>query len=156
MQIFEGIRKGTPADYQDIIDLWQRSVEATHNFLTPIDIQNIKEELLGKYLPAVEIRLEQKERLHGFIGLNGTHVEMLFVDPVMRGTGIGSRLLNHARRLFGTLTVAVNEQNQQAYGFYVRYGFVKTGRSAVDSSGRPFPLIHMKFDSASGEKASKI
>ncbi|MFO6398493.1 GNAT family N-acetyltransferase, partial [Pseudomonas aeruginosa] len=38
-----------------------------------------------------------------------------------------------------------NEQNPQACGFYRHYGFRQTGRSATDSAGRPFPLLHMSL-----------
>lgn len=37
----------------------------------------------------------------------------------------------------------MNEQNPQAVGFYLHYGFVQTGRSPLDGEGRPFPLLHM-------------
>ncbi|MFU6774762.1 GNAT family N-acetyltransferase, partial [Pseudomonas aeruginosa] len=43
------------------------------------------------------------------------------------------------------LSVDVNEQNPQACGFYRHYGFRQTGRSATDSAGRPFPLLHMSL-----------
>lgn len=43
------------------------------------------------------------------------------------------------------LSVDVNEQNPQAVGFYLHYGFVQTGRSPLDGEGRPFPLLHMSL-----------
>jgi len=41
-------------------------------------------------------------------------------------------------------SVDVNEQNQQAVGFYRRLGFEVEGRSEVDSMGKPFPLLHLR------------
>jgi putative acetyltransferase len=41
--------------------------------------------------------------------------------------------------------VDVNEQNDQAVGFYRRMGFEVAGRSAVDGLGQPFPLLHMRL-----------
>jgi putative acetyltransferase len=38
----------------------------------------------------------------------------------------------------------VNEQNPAACGFYEHLGFVVVGRSEVDGTGRPFPLLHMR------------
>ncbi|MBM3104292.1 GNAT family N-acetyltransferase [Pseudomonas sp. V1] len=32
----------------------------------------------------------------GFIGLNESHVEMFFIEPDLRGKGIGRSLLDHA------------------------------------------------------------
>ncbi len=76
--------------------------------------------------------------------IDGTHMEALFIDPDVRGTGIGRRLLQYGLALHGQLSTDVNMQNSQAVGFYQRMGFVETGRSEVDSQGRPYPLIHLR------------
>lgn len=83
----------------------------------------------------------------GFIGIAENHVEMLFIEPDLRGNGIGRALLDHARRSRDRLSVDVNEQNPEAVGFYLHYGFVQTGRSQLDGEGRPFPLLHLKLPS---------
>jgi putative acetyltransferase len=41
--------------------------------------------------------------------------------------------------------VDVNEQNEQAVGFYQRMRFGVEGRSELDSQGKPFPLLHMRL-----------
>ncbi len=65
-------------------------------------------------------------------------------NPKYHGRGIGSRLINHAEKVKGSnLQVDVNEQNEGAYTFYKRFGFVQTGRSELDRSGRLFPLLHL-------------
>lgn len=141
------IRKGLPADNPALTALWRRSVEATHTFLTGEDIRSIEAELETVYLPAVEVWIcDIGGEPAGFMGLDGAKVEMLFVEPERRGQGVGTRLLDHARRLCGRLLVDVNEQNPQARGFYLRYGFRIVGRSSTDSAGRPFPLIHMALE----------
>ncbi|HET8909101.1 MAG TPA: GNAT family N-acetyltransferase [Ktedonobacterales bacterium] len=80
-------------------------------------------------------------RLHW--GGNGK-VEMLFVHPAWRGQGIGRRLLSYVVTTLGASELDVNEQNPQAIGFYLRMGFEVVGRSAVDSIGKPYPLLHMQ------------
>ena len=42
-----------------------------------------------------------------------------------------------------SLAVDVNEQNDDAVGFYASLGFSVVGRSPTDGGGRPFPLLHM-------------
>jgi putative acetyltransferase len=54
-------------------------------------------------------------------------------------------MVEHARGLRGELTVDVNEQNPAACRFYEACGFVVVGRSELDSTGRPFPLLHMRL-----------
>ncbi|SDX04499.1 acetyltransferase [Lysobacter enzymogenes] len=138
------IRERQAADHPRLLELWERSVRATHDFLSDADIAELRPQVRDIYFDAVEIWIyEDAAGLAGFIGLSGAQVEMLFLEPERRGQGIGTRLLDHARGLRGALTVDVNEHNPQAHGFYRRYGFVDTGRSPLDGQGRPFPLIHM-------------
>lgn len=139
------IRARVHADNPILLDLWHRSVRATHDFLSEDDIAQLLPQVRDRYLGAVDVWVYEDidDRPLGFIGLVGAQVEMLFLDPRWRGQGIGTRLLDHARELRGALTVDVNEHNPQAHGFYRRYGFTDVGRSPLDGQGRPFPLIHM-------------
>jgi putative acetyltransferase len=54
-------------------------------------------------------------------------------------------LLHHAIAAFGATELDVNEQNEQAVGFYRRMGFEVVGRSALDGTGKPYPLLHMRL-----------
>lgn len=38
----------------------------------------------------------------------------------------------------------VNEQNEQAVGFYLHMGFEVAGRSELDGTGKPYPLLHLR------------
>jgi putative acetyltransferase len=80
----------------------------------------------------------------GFIGLFGTKIEALFIAPEFHGQGIGRRLIQHAERLKGSkLQVDVNEQNTGACAFYRRLGFEQVGRSELDATGKPYPILHL-------------
>lgn len=132
------IRSRIAAENAELTEVWLRSVRATHDFLNEQDILDLYPQVRDLYLPQVEVWVYEttEGRPGGFVGLSGAHVEMLFIEPALRGRGIGTRLLDHARALQPLLTVDVNEQNPQACGFYERYGFQRTGRSATDSAGR--------------------
>jgi Acetyltransferases len=138
-------------NYHDkLIDIWYRAVKLTHTFLTDEDINFYHQMLQSGALKQVEIWLELTENKEpsGFIGLDGTKIEMLFVDPDYHKMGIGSRLIKHAETIKGShLQVDVNEQNDAAYAFYKGLGFVRIGRSELDGSGRPFPLLHLELKS---------
>ncbi|WP_266158807.1 acetyltransferase [Dyella silvatica] len=139
------IRKRVEADNANLAEVWRRSVTATHTFLTDADIQELYPQVRDVYLRRVEVWVcvTVEGDIAGFIGMGGSHVEMLFVEPARRGRSVGTRLLDHVKSMHQTLTVDVNEQNPQAHGFYRRYGFNDVGRSDTDAAGRPFPLIHM-------------
>lgn len=133
--------------------LWERSVRATHDFLTEEDIRfyslMVREALTSEMELWLAANGKKNEPL-GFAGLvrdssgNGWKLEALFVDPATSRKGVGTLLVRHARLLKGALTLDVNEQNPGALAFYRRVGFTETGRSRVDGAGRPFPLIHMR------------
>lgn len=113
------IRQANAADYPQLLDLWLRSVRATHHFLQASDIDALLPQLRDVYLPAVElwVAVDTEDRPLGFIGLNETHVEMLFIDPDLRGQGIGRALVDYARNSRDTLSVDVNEQNPRRWAF---------------------------------------
>lgn len=93
------IRQAANADHPQLLNIWLRSVRATHHFLQESDIEALLLKLRDNYLPAVELwgAVDAEECPLGFIGLNENHVEMLFIEPDLRGKGIGRTLLDHAR-----------------------------------------------------------
>ncbi|KAF1031489.1 MAG: putative N-acetyltransferase YjaB [Pseudomonas sp.] len=148
------IRKRVATDDAVLGALWERSVRATHDFLAEDDIQRLLPLVRDTYLPlpALEVWVYEDETcVKGYIATGGHNVEMLFIDPACRGQGIGRQLLDHVRPRHTTLTVDVNEQNPQAVGFYLHYGFIQTGRSPLDGEGKPFPLLHMALPTPSPE-----
>jgi putative acetyltransferase len=140
------IREARPSDFDDLLDVWLRSVRATHTFLTEDDIQSLLPLVRDEALPALELWVLAADdgTPVGFMGLDGASVEALFIAPEWLRRGGGRRLLDHARALKGRLRVDVNEQNPEALHFYAASGFAVVGRSEVDDGGRPFPLLHLR------------
>ena len=68
---------------------------------------------------------------------------MLFVGAQFRGKGIGNELINYAINALNVLYADVNEQNEQAIGFYNKYGFKLLNRSEKDAYGNSFPILHL-------------
>jgi putative acetyltransferase len=142
------IRPGRAADTDALVALWERSVRATHDFLEESDIVALRP-LVGEALSDDALELwvlaDPGDDAIGFMGLVDSDIAALFLEPARRGEGGGRRLVAHAQALRGgELTVDVNEQNDQARGFYEALGFVVAGRSPVDDAGRPFPLLHLR------------
>lgn len=136
-----------PDDFEELAEVWEASVRATHDFLSEADIRELRSLLPVRYLPAVELRcLRDAGRIVAFIGLNGSHIAMLFVRPEYRGRGCGRKLVEWAVARQGADSVDVNEQNPQAMGFYLRMGFAVAGRSETDDAGRPFPILHLRLE----------
>lgn len=133
-------------DYDKLVEIWEKAVRETHAFLAEEDVQFYRQLVRGGALKEAEIwTYRENDAPVGFIGLNGAKIETLFVHPDHHGKGIGRRLVEHAEARIGpALQVDVNEQNDGARGFYRRLGFVQTGRSELDGSGRPYPLLHLE------------
>ncbi len=138
-----------PADYDEIVQVWESSVRATHHFLEEEDLLFYKQAIRNEYLPSGMLRLlclkEDKGVIAGFMGLSEDSIEMLFIRPESRGQGVGKILLIHAIKELKKNKVDVNEQNEQAVGFYQHFGFKTISRSALDPSGKPYPILHMSL-----------
>lgn len=136
-------------EYPEVVDLWEASVRATHHFLKEEDIVYFKPLILNHYLDTVELRCARngEGQILGFAGVAEENLEMLFVHPDHRGKGVGKLLLEVALRHLGVKKVDVNEQNVQALEFYRHLGFKVVGRSELDSSGKPYPILHMELKS---------
>ncbi len=139
------LKKATVSDYPEIMKVWESAVKATHHFLKPEDFEFYKHMGQTKYLPAVDLYVLRIEKtIIGFIGVSGKHLEMLFIDADSRAKGYGKVLLNYAIRNLGITTLDVNEQNEQALGFYKKMGFSITGRSEKDAEGKDYPILHLE------------
>ncbi len=143
MRIYE-VQNRTQPLMDALLDVWERSVRATHLFLSDAEVGSIKE-----YVPQA---LEGVERLVvaeatapvAFMGTENGRLEMLFVAPEERGRGIGKQLLQLGFDTYGVVEVTVNEQNPQAVGFYEHMGFETYRRTDLDEEGNPYPLLYMR------------
>src|SRR6266487_6049771 len=109
------IRLARAADYDTLVALWERSVRATHDFLTEGDIGALRprvREALSDDALELWVLAERADVPVGFMGLAEHDIAALFLEPSHRGQGAGRRLVTHAQQLRGgSLTVDVNEQN---------------------------------------------
>lgn len=149
------IRRVLPIEREALVDIWLRSVRATHAFLSEADIEDLLP-FARAYLTSDDSDLwvlaSGPEIIAGFMGMSGSEVEALFLAPEFHRRGGGRLLIRHAQALAGELTVAVNEQNDGARRFYEACGFIVERRSELDDAGRPFPLLHMRLRAPAGDR----
>jgi putative acetyltransferase len=146
------VRPARVEDCERLLELWERSVRATHRFLEDSDIVALRplvaEELHSDALDWWVLESATGTPI-GFLGFTSDTIEALFIDPDYHGQGGGKTLVAHAQGLSaGALAVDVNEQNEAALGFYEALGFSVAGRSPTDEAGRPFPVLHMKREAS--------
>jgi putative acetyltransferase len=142
------IRRAIPTDREVLLDIWLRSIQATHTFVSEEDIHSfipLVQDYLTSSEPEFWILCSDAGTIMGFMGMAGSKIEALFLAPEFHRRGGGRRLVQHAQALRSELTVDVNEQNLMACRFYEACGFVVEGRSELDDTGRPYPLLHMRL-----------
>src|SRR5690349_24558327 len=142
------IRRSLPEDCPSLVDLWERSVRASHGFVTEEDIacyRPVVVDILAGDVLEVWVLTGTTDVPIGFLGLSEQAIEALFLDPAHRRRGWGRRLVAHAQRLReGALSVDVNEENYAARRFYEALGFEVVGRSPLDETGRAHPVLHLR------------
>lgn len=134
-------------DINEILDTWESSVRATHDFLSEDDIISIKPQVIEgvKYVSKLLCVRDKKDTIKAFMRIHDFKIEMLFVSNESRGKGIGKKLIEYAIEVLNVNYVDVNEQNPQAIGFYKHMGFQVFKKSEFDEQGNPFPILHMKL-----------
>ena len=132
---------------EQLLNVWENSVRATHFFLAEADMEDIK-----KYVPQALRDISHlivAENGQGvpaaFMGIEGQKLEMLFISPEETGRGLGRKLRQYGMQNFAINTLGVNEQNPQAKGFYEHMGFQVYKRTDHDEQGNPYPVLYMRL-----------
>ncbi len=110
------MKERTPFLSKQLIEVWEKSVRATHLFLSDNEIKDIK-----TYVPqainevAHLIIVENESEIPvAFMGIEEHTLEMLFITPEERGNGLGKRLMQYGMENYLIKELAVNEQNPLA------------------------------------------
>ena len=142
------IKDRTSTLINELLEVWEDSVKATHLFLSSKEIENIK-----KYVPQALkevshlIVIENENNVPiAFMGIENTKLEMLFIRNSERGKGLGKQLLNYGIENYNVNELAVNEQNPNAKGFYEYMGFKTYKRTELDEQGNPYPILYMRLE----------
>lgn len=142
------VRAGSREDAPRALEIWRAAVDATHRFLT-VEDRAALDGIVAGFLPQATLWMVDDGGLPvGFLIMDGDMIDALFVDPAVHGRGFGSALIAHALTLSPKARVDANEQASNAVPFYEAKGFVRIGRSELDSDGRPYPIVHMRYGGA--------
>lgn len=147
MKITE-VQERTQDLIRQLLSVWEKSVRATHLFLSDAEIENIKKYVPEALTGVTHLIIAQYEEEYptAFMGIENETLEMLFITPEQRGKGLGKALLSIGIEKYGVKQLTVNEQNPQAVGFYEHLGFKVYKRTAHDEQGNPYPLLYMSIN----------
>lgn len=131
----------------EIIEVWESSVRATHLFLSEADIEFYKS--LVKEIDFNEFEVycafSDENQLIGFMGIVEQKLEMLFLKPDYIGKGLGKSMTKYAIEQHKVHEVDVNEDNTSAVAFYQKLGFVQYDRTPLDGCNKPYPILKMRL-----------
>lgn len=146
MTIYE-VQVRTPELIENLLNIWEASVRATHLFLSDKEVKQIKEYVPQALSEVKHLIIDKREpdTTIAFMGVENERLEMLFLSPEERGRGIGKQLLQYGIRNYEIQEVTVNEQNPQAVEFYKHLGFKTYKKTDLDEEGNPYPLLYMKL-----------
>ena len=88
------VRAFRPEDLDQAAEIWLAANTNAHAFLPAEVWQEHLPDLRNALVQATVFVCEREGRLCGFIGLQGSYIAGLFVDPKLQGQGIGSLLLS--------------------------------------------------------------
>ena len=82
----------------DLANVWQKSVKATHLFLSTKDIEELRPEVIAglKQIPILLVAFSDDDEPIGFAGIAEQKLEMLFISPDYFNHGLGYKLISIA------------------------------------------------------------
>ncbi len=128
-------------EHAEVSALWSRSKQRAYPWLAVEQTHTPAEDFayfVGTLCARSEVWLAlHGERIVGLLALEGSHIDQLYVEPGEQGSGVGSRLLEHAKSLQPAgLSLFTFQRNARARTFYEARGFraVRFGVSAAPES----------------------
>ena len=129
---------------QRVVDVWYRSGRSTYTFLP--DWQSLTLKRAGEIfreviLPRCTLWVGiHDEDVAGFLAMNGSYIDRMYVDPAVWRNGWGTRFVVLAKELFPDgLELCTHQDNHSARKFYehhefrpVRFGISPAPESAPD------------------------
>ena len=144
MMTTEKIDHLTTSLKDELIGVWEKSVRSSHHFLSEEDLEYYRPRIRDIYFDAVDLYVVRNPNMVAFMVLSEDMVEMLFVLPSEKGKGYGSALLNYAFEEKHIRKIDVNEQNTEAYQFYINRGYHAIARDEMDADGKTYPIVHLE------------
>jgi GNAT superfamily N-acetyltransferase len=123
------VRRLVESESKAVVELWHITKKHAYPYL-PLeqtrtledDSQFFHENLLRRCDIWVA---EQGGRLLGFLAIQGSYIDRLYVSPNVQRAGIGAALIKHAMELSPTgLELHTHQKNMAARSFYEKHGFV--------------------------------
>lgn len=130
------IRGSIDNDIEAILDIWLSASIESHDFIEPAFWESQVESMRNIYLPSSDVYVyEHHGEVVGFYALHNDTLAAIFVSPQHQGKGIGKKLIAHAEKQCGALSLTVYKENERSVRFYLRQGFEPVGEQVDPNTG---------------------
>ncbi|EJO5347091.1 N-acetyltransferase [Clostridium botulinum] len=131
------IKKLEKFETEEVMDIWLKTNITAHSFIPKeywIKNYNVVKE---EYIPNAKIFIYKEDNMiKGFISIiDNSFIGALFVLQEYQGQGIGKKLLNHCKKLYSTLELAVYTENIPSVNFYKHSSFTIKQEKENEDSG---------------------
>ena len=116
-------------DFEPVIELWHRTKRDAYPYL-PLEQSRTLDEDRAFFRTSILARCrvfvcEAEGAIRGFVAVNGSYMDRLYVDPSHQRRGIGSALMAEALHLSPEgIELHTHQVNATARAFYEKHGFV--------------------------------
>ena len=136
------IRAFREEDTERVVAIWLQASIQEHDFMPEAYWKEKTGDMRTLYLPLSEIVVDEEAgELTGFMAFVDDYLAALFVAPEHQGRGVGSRLLQLAKKMRGALELGVYAENSRAIRFYAARGFRVVGERAEEATGQVEKLM---------------
>jgi GNAT superfamily N-acetyltransferase len=123
------VRRTDRAESRFVVDLWFAAKKRAYPYLPLVQAATLEDASTffhEKIVPRCDIWVaEDQGELLGFVALQGSYIDRLYVLPARQRCGIGTALIRHAMSLCpGGLELHTHQKNAVARTFYEKHGFV--------------------------------
>jgi len=149
------IRPYEPSDEAAVTEMWHETKRRAYPYLateqsyTPQQSAGFFRESIA---PRCDVWLAESEtRIVGFLALEGSYLDRLYVHPGAQRAGVGEALLAKAKQLSPErIELHTHQQNVSACAFYEKHGFRAT-RFGTSGPPESAPDVEYRWRPAGGD-----
>ncbi len=117
-------------ELEEVIAVWHETRKETHTSMNieaegDVTIDDSRRIFRENIASRCQLWIaERRGKIVGFLAIRGSYIDRMYVRPSTQGSGVGTMLLEKARKLSPAgLELHTHQANHRARGFYEEHGF---------------------------------